>query len=69
MAVPAPIPVTMPVDDPTEASHYGLMLQEPPVAVSVSVIVEPMQTDAGPPMAAGIGLMVTILVAEQAPIV
>ncbi len=44
VAVPAAIPVTMPVPDPTVAILVLLLLHEPPEVVLVNVVVAPAQT-------------------------
>ena len=63
------MPVTIPDEDPTDASHDGVILHVPPAEVSVSVMVDPIQTAAGPPIVAGRADTVIVLVAEQLPIV
>lgn len=52
------MPVTVPVDDPTEMPGPGAD-QDPPVVASLSVVVAPMQTFSVPVIAAGIGFTVT----------
>jgi hypothetical protein len=42
-----------------------LLVHVPPVSAFVSVIVEPAQTDDGPPIVAGSGLTVTVIVLAQ----
>jgi hypothetical protein len=57
--VPAVTPVTMPLEEPTDA-FVLLLLQLPPGVPSVKVIVEPGQTaNVLPPIAEGRGLTVT----------
>jgi hypothetical protein len=58
VAVPEPTALTTPVD-PTVATEASLVLQLPPVLMSLSVEVEPAQSVVGPVMPAGIGLTVT----------
>ena len=65
VAVPADTPVTWPVVRPgvsAVATAVLLLLHVPPVAVSLSVVVPPMQTLFVPIMAVGDGLMVTATV-------
>ena len=62
VAVPAAIPVTIPDEDPTVAMLVVELLQVPPLVASVNVIVEATHTVPGPPIAAGVELMVTVLV-------
>ena len=52
VAVPDAIPVTAPVGS-TVAIDVALLVQLPPVEVSVIEITEPTHTDVGPPMVAG----------------
>ena len=59
--VPAATPVTMPVL-PTVALVTALLLQVPPLVALASVVVLPMQVNAVPVIAAGLGLTVTTLV-------
>jgi hypothetical protein len=63
--VPVVIPLTMPEVDPTVATEVVLLVHVPPGVASVSVIVDPAQTLVGPPMAAGVALTVTIVVARH----
>lgn len=56
-------PVTTPVPRPIVAGP--LMLQEPPPVALVSVMVLPLHTLAGPPMAAGNAVTVTMAVVVQ----
>ena len=62
LAVPADTPVTTPVDASTVATAVLELFQVPPVAVSASVVVEPVQTAVVPVIVPtdGIGLMVTV---------
>ena len=55
------VPVTTPVLVPTSAISISALLQEPPVAVSVSVVVDPKQTTAFPEIAY-IGFTVNVVV-------
>lgn len=48
VAVPVATPVTIPVDDPTEAMAELLLVQTPPLADAVSVIVVPVHKGAIP---------------------
>ena len=68
VALPAAMPVTIP---PVliVATERGVMLQEPPVADSVNVIVDPWQTLVGPEIdpATGNGLTATVYVATAVP--
>ena len=48
MQVPAEIPVTIPVEEPTVAIAVLLLLHVPPVVESISALVEPAQTLAVP---------------------
>ena len=52
-AVPADMPVTIPVDEPTVATEVRLLLQCPPVVPSPRVIILPTQTIEGPETEAG----------------
>jgi len=63
--VPTETAVTIPAPVPTVATAVVPLAQLPPVVVSVSVIVDPVQAREDPPIAAGNGLTVTILVAKQ----
>lgn len=59
VGLPEATPVTIP-EVPTVANAVLLLLQVPPLVASVSVVVDPAQTMAVPPMAAGSGFTVTI---------
>jgi hypothetical protein len=59
------IPVTMPVDIPTEATAGLLLLQVPPMVASSSVVVRPEHTARVPLIAAGSGSTVTTAVVIQ----
>ena len=52
--VPTEIPVTTPVVATTEPCAGLLLLQVPPLTASVNAIDEPIQTRAGPDIAAGV---------------
>jgi len=58
-AMPAAIPVTMPVDEPTVAVAVRLLLHVPPDAVSCKAVVAPMQTLSTPVIGPGSGFTVT----------
>ena len=58
-AEPAATPVTIPDVAPMVATAVLPLVHVPPVESSVSVTVPPLQTGKTPPMAAGIGLIVT----------
>jgi len=62
--VPPLIPVTTPVDVPM-VIVVAVLLQIPPVTASVSVIVAPVQTVEGPPMAVGVAFTVIDFTAVQ----
>jgi hypothetical protein len=66
---PAATPVTIPVDPvpPTVACEVLLLLQLPPGA-SVSVMVDPWQTEVGPLMADGDEFTVTLAIAVVQPV-
>lgn len=52
--------VTMPVPDPTVATNVALLLQLPPVEISVNPEVDPMQILVEPDILAGSGLTVIV---------
>ena len=59
VAVPdAPVPVTSPVPDPTLAVPEALLLQVPPVVISLSAVVRPEHTVNVPVIFAGSGSIV-----------
>ena len=58
-------PVTMPVVDPTLAIPVALLLQVPPPAASVKVVVNPEQTASVPSIAVGNGFTVATAVMMQ----
>jgi len=55
----------MPVEDPTVATAASVLLQVPPVMVSVHVVVRPIHTVAAPVITDGIGVTVTVAVEKQ----
>ena len=69
VAVPAATPLTIPVDEPTDAVPAALLLHVPPVVASVKAIANPTQTAEGPVIAEGTALTFTVQIAdaEQAP--
>ena len=58
--MPATIPVTIPVEDPTVALPL-LLLHVPPAGVEFSVVVAPTHTVGFPVMVVGFGLTVTMV--------
>jgi hypothetical protein len=60
--VPADIPVTTPVEEPTVATVGLLLLHVPPDVVFVRLVVAPTQATTVPPIAAGNGLTVSVAV-------
>jgi len=64
VAVPAPTPVTTPVPEVpvTVATEVAELVHDPPAVASLRVMVEPMQTDDGPEIAAGAALTVIVRV-------
>lgn len=64
VAVPAAIPVTIPVE-PTTAVPVALLAHVPPPVAEDNVIVAPAHTDVAPVMAAGSALTVTTAVRVQ----
>lgn len=60
--VPPVIPVATPLPPTIVATPVEPLLQVPKGVVLVSVVVDPWQTTAVPPMAAGRGLTVTTVV-------
>ena len=65
VAVPAVMPVTSPVDDPTVATEVLLLLHTPPLVASLSAVVNPTQTAAVPVIGTGVGLTVTVVPTAQ----
>lgn len=65
MAVPAAIPVTMPVPTPTVAKMGAELLHVPPGTVLVSVMAVPSQKEDGPAIAAGVAPTMMGIVAMQ----
>jgi hypothetical protein len=66
-AVPALTPLTTPVDEPTVATAVAPLVQVPPDGEELSVVVEPVQTDAVPVIADGAVETVTACVTKQPP--
>lgn len=64
---PAVTPVTTPLLAPTVARVVLLLLHVPLPEASVKLIVLPVQTTAGPEMAAGVGLTVNVIDVKQPP--
>ena len=64
-AVPADIPVTRPVDDPTVATDGRLLLHVPPGLISIKNAVVPTHMLLGPIMPEGNPLTVAITVAAH----
>ena len=67
MAVPAPIPVTVPVLPDTAATPELLLVQAPPVASSLSASVVPTHSIPLPLIAVGVVFTVIVFVAAQPP--
>ena len=63
--VPAEIPVTIPIAEPTTATPGEPELQLPPAVASLKFMVSPAQTFAGPVITAGSGLTVIELIVIQ----
>ena len=68
VTMPSVMPVTVPVDEPIVATPGLLLLQTPPEVASVNVVVIPTHTLVVPPIAAGFGLTVTVVVTKDPPI-
>jgi hypothetical protein len=64
-ALPAAIPVTTPLAEPTVAVAVLLLLQVPPVAALLSVVAPPTQSDAVPVLVPGAALTVTVTTLRQ----
>jgi hypothetical protein len=60
VAVPVATPVTRPEPEPIVATDGLLLVHVPAGVASVKVIFDPMQTTEVPPIAAGVGLMLTV---------
>lgn len=58
------MPVTTPLSEPIVAEEV-LLFQAPPGTASVSVMVEPVQTDDGPIIALGALLTVSVVMVRQ----
>lgn len=65
VAVPANMPLTMPVVKPTDAVVRELLPQLPPAVGLPSMVVAPAHSPDAPVMAPGCGLMVIGFVAVQ----
>jgi len=63
--VPAAIPLTRPVFEPTVASNVLLLVHVPPPELFVSVVVAPTHTVLAPPIVAGEVFTVTLVTAKQ----
>jgi hypothetical protein len=64
-AVPATIPLTIPVAEPTVATLALLLVQVPLVGDEPKVVVAPSQTVVVPLIALGVLITVTLFVAKQ----
>ena len=64
--VPADMPVTTPVEEPTAAVVGALLVQVPPVALLLNVVDRPAHMDAVPTIAEG-GALTTMVVEEMQP--
>lgn len=62
VAVPAPVPVTIPDIKPAVATAVLLLVHDPPVIVFVNVVVAPAHMFLVPLIAVGPGLTVTTVV-------
>ena len=58
METPAVTPVTIPVDEPIEAIEAKEEDQVPPEEVSVIVMDDPLHSEEGPAMLAGLALII-----------
>jgi hypothetical protein len=65
VAVPAVMPETRPLKDPTVATAGVLLLQVPPAVGSNRTVVAPAQMELTPLITAGTVYTVTVVVAEQ----
>ena len=65
IAVPAPVPLTMPVDAPTVAIAVLLLVHVTPAVVVENVVVLPTQTVAVPVIAAGVVSTVILYIVKQ----
>lgn len=68
-AVPALIPVTIPLAEPIFATEAFPLVQVPPVTLLVNVPVLPAHIDMRPPIVAGAAFTVTVAVVLHAPTV
>ena len=62
VAVPAPTPLSIPVEDPTVATVGVLLLQLPPEGVHDNVTVDATQISVVPVIVPGFGFIVAVLV-------
>jgi len=67
ITVPDDSPVIMPVEEPMDASDGLPQVQKPPGVGSVFVIVLPTHTVAGPDIATGAAITVTVTLVPQPP--
>ena len=67
--MPAETPVTIPVDEPTDAMDALLVDHVPPETASLIVMLLPTARVVMPEMGSAAGLTVTVMVAELAPTV
>ena len=65
VTVPAVLPVTMPEDEPTEATAALLLVQVPPPVASVNAVLLPMHTLVVPVITEGPEFTFTVVVALQ----
>ena len=63
VAVPARLPVTTPVNEPTLAVAEALLLHVPPVTASVKLVTNPTHTESAPNILPGAAVTVTTIVA------
>jgi len=67
VAIPALTALSEPEVRPIVATAVLLLLQEPPVVISASVVELPWQSEEVPDIGAGKGLTVIVVVSEQPP--
>lgn len=65
--VPADMPLTMPLDDPTVAAEVVPLVHVPPASVFANVVVVPTHTDIVPVSGAGTGFTVSVCVTKHPP--
>ena len=58
--MPGVVPVTIPLDEPTDTAP--VLLHTPPVAASLRLVVKPWHTDVFPSIADGLFVIVTVVV-------